>query len=170
MVRIMLAGESPQQRHNHHHSGKPLPFQPSPIRCQGSEADRLGLVGEDSDDSRQGAFGEISTNVDGSCWSNALAAESGAQMLPRDSSTCILWCVVSLGALARGHPLAQVGVFPRVPILPAPPLPYFKTTFYVYACIGLTQSPALCRLFLLGSLGRSTKVCSALVKALRALC
>lgn len=99
MVSIMLAGGSPQYRN---HSGASSPFQPSPLHEQ-------GLVGEDSDDTRQGVFGEMSAKVDEGCWSNALAADRGSQILPRDSSTCILWCAVALGALVRGRPVAQVG-------------------------------------------------------------
>ena len=105
MVSIMLAGGPP--RHGHHrHSGAPSPFQPLPWHQQ--EA-----VGEGHEDARQSDFGEISTNVDEDCWSsNTLAAENKTRALPRDSSTCMLWCAVALGALVRGHPVAQVGLSP----------------------------------------------------------
>lgn len=43
----------------------------------------------------------------GGCWSAAVTAGSAA--LPRDASTCILWCAIALGALVRGRPLSQVG-------------------------------------------------------------
>lgn len=100
----MIAGGSPPYPRRRHQGAAPSSFRPSPIRCQ-------GLVGEDCDDTRQqAAFGEISTKKDGrSCWSDALVGEGGTPRLPRDSSTCILWCAIALGALVRGHPMAQVG-------------------------------------------------------------
>lgn len=107
MVSIMLAGGPP--RHGHHrHSGAPSPFQPSPWHQQET-------IGEGHEDTRQRDFGEISTNVDEDCWSsNTLAAENETRALPRDSSTCMLWCAVALGALVRGHPVAQVGYISTV--------------------------------------------------------
>ena len=113
MVRIMLTGGSKRDPPQQHDGGTPSSLQSSPTRCQGREEDKHGFVGEDVDDARQAAFGERSADVDGSCWSNALVVvdERGAELLPRDSSTCILWCAVALGALVRGHPIAQVRAF-----------------------------------------------------------
>eukprot|EP00903_Cladosiphon_okamuranus_P008652 g8295.t1 len=102
MVRIMLAGESTQHPHHcHHHDKVGAPFQSSPIRCR--ERVREGK------DARHSAFGEMSTNVEVAYQSNALAAELGTGVLPRDSSTCMMWCAVALGALVRGHPLPKAG-------------------------------------------------------------
>ncbi|CAN0425356.1 unnamed protein product [Pylaiella littoralis] len=39
-------------------------------------------------------------------WDQAVLAGDGA--LPHDSSTCLLWCAVALGALVRGCPLTNV--------------------------------------------------------------
>lgn len=43
----------------------------------------------------------------GECWSATVTAGGP---LPRDSSTCILWCAISLGGLVSGRPLSYVGV------------------------------------------------------------
>ncbi len=50
---------------------------------------------------------ESNGQVDG-CWSK-VAASPGGRELPRDASTCLLWCAIALGALVRGCPLTQVG-------------------------------------------------------------
>lgn len=44
----------------------------------------------------------------GQCWTSAMTA--GGATLPRNASTCILWCAVALGALVRGRPFSYVGV------------------------------------------------------------
>lgn len=142
MVRIMLTDESPECPSRHHHREAPSPFQPSPTCCQGKEDNKhRGLVGEGYDDTRQPAFGERSTNVDESWWSSALVDARGAQALPRDSSTCTLWCAVALGALVRGHPLSQVGAF-----LPCglSRLPCTHSTVYQSNCLGFVflRAPA----------------------------
>ena len=111
MVRIMAAGRSPGNSRYPHHTGEPSSIQPSPIRWQSQQADGHGLLTEDAGDSRQIAFGEFSANVDDASWSSALAAEPGPRVIPLDSSTCMLWCAIALGALVRGQPLAHVGAF-----------------------------------------------------------
>ena len=113
MVRIMLAGRSTQYPRHHHRGGASSPFWASPTGSQGQSraAGEQRLVSEDFGGARQTSFGEIGTS--GSCWNNVLAAEGGVDTIPRDSSTCILWCAVALGALVRGHPLARVGAFAR---------------------------------------------------------
>lgn len=113
MVNIMLAGGSPQH-HLHHHSARPLLFQPSSTWCE------HGFV-----DTTQDCFGDISAKKEASDWSDAPpVAEGGTPRLPRDSSTCILWCAIALGALVRGHPIPQVGLFlSSLVSRPAPPLP-----------------------------------------------
>ncbi len=40
-------------------------------------------------------------------WSEAVA--TGERALPRNASTCLLWCAIALGALVRGCPLSHVG-------------------------------------------------------------
>lgn len=113
MVNIMLAGGSPQHS-LHHHSARPLLFQPSSTWCE------HGFV-----DTTQDCFGDISAKKEASDWSDAPpAAGGGTPRLPRDSSTCILWCAIALGALVRGHPIPQVGAFLSSRVSrPAPPLP-----------------------------------------------
>lgn len=103
----MLAGGSSQypRRRHHHHSGTPSPLQPPPLR----ESRPIGEGGDDA--LRQSTLPEMRTNVHGSGESDALAAERGTRTLPRDASTCTLWCAISLGALVRGHPLAQVRLY-----------------------------------------------------------
>lgn len=106
MVRIMLAGGSRQHPQHHIRRGGVVSSSKPSSGCE------QRLVGEGGGDARQTAFGEMSTkNVDGGCQSDVLAADRGTQVLPRDSSTCMLWCAVALGALVRGYPLAQVGVY-----------------------------------------------------------
>eukprot|EP00752_Nemacystus_decipiens_P006691 g6017.t1 len=111
MVRIMLAGRSANCAHQgHRHSGARLPFRALPICRQGRKGFEQELGGKGLEGTRQPDSGEINTNVHGGCQSKALAAERGTRMLlPRDSSTCILWCAIALGALVRGHPLPEVG-------------------------------------------------------------
>ena len=99
MVRVMLAGGPRQQ----------CPYRRHRSRGR-EEEDEHGLDGEDLDDSLHTAFGDTTASEDGSCQSDALTAESETSTMPRDSSTCILWCAVALGALVRGYPLAQVVV------------------------------------------------------------
>jgi len=55
-----------------------------------------------------GTLGSSSVRRTEGSLSEAVAAVN--RPLPRDSKTCILWCAISLGALVRGCPLADVGV------------------------------------------------------------
>eukprot|EP00752_Nemacystus_decipiens_P006689 g6015.t1 len=109
MVRIMLAGGSTQYPLNQNRRRTPSSFQASPVRCQGIEEDKYVVVGEDCDGARNTTFGDFSTIIDGSHWSNGLVDAREARTLPRDSSTCVLWSAIALGALVRGYPLHQVG-------------------------------------------------------------
>ena len=93
MVSVLLAGASLQ---HHHHPRTPLPSPSSP-----------GLVEEDIGGVRHAVDGS-SDATDDSAWSSALGAESGSGVLPRDPSTCVLWCAIALGALVRGVPLDHV--------------------------------------------------------------
>ena len=120
MVNIMTAGRSSSYPRHDQNRGAPPLFQPSPWQEQ-------GLVGDECDDVAHSGSGEITTNVDGSLRNNALVAESGNPRLPRDSSTCMLWCAVALGALVRGYPLAQVSACSQVISL-APPTPAIRTS------------------------------------------
>eukprot|EP00752_Nemacystus_decipiens_P002826 g2634.t1 len=95
MVSIMLAGAA-IQHHQEYHRGLHSPSQSSP-----------GLVGDDSGAVRRQVVGESSDAVVDSAWSSALAAADGPAALPRDPSTCALWCAIALGALVRGYPLGQ---------------------------------------------------------------
>ena len=98
MVSIMLADGLPQ--YGHHHDGMaPSPFQRSPWHEQ-------RLVGEVLYDTEQST--DCGMNAGEGCWNNTPAAESGTRILPRDSSTCLLWSAVALGALVRGCPFSQV--------------------------------------------------------------
>lgn len=92
MVSVMLAGSSLQHQHR---PGGPSPSHSSP-----------GIVGEDAGGVRQAAGERRVTSYSG--WSSALAAETRSGAVPRDPSTCILWCAIALGALVRGFPLDQV--------------------------------------------------------------
>ena len=69
-----------------------------------------GIVGEGAGGGVRQAVGESSDEIGDSAWSSALAAENGPGALPRDPSTCALWCAIALGALVRGFPLDHVGV------------------------------------------------------------
>eukprot|EP00752_Nemacystus_decipiens_P006693 g6017.t3 len=111
MVRIMLAGRSANCAHQgHRHNRARLPFRALPIGRQGRKGFEQELGGEGFEGAGQTAFGEINTNVHGGYQSKALAAARGTRVvLPCDSSTCILWCAIALGALVRGHPLSEVG-------------------------------------------------------------
>lgn len=104
MVGVMLAGASPQQ---HHQPGALSRSHLPPA-----------LVGEGAGSVRR-AVGESSHTVGGSGWSNALATGNGPGALPRDASTCGLWCAIALGALVRGFPLDHVGF--GIPTVVHPP-------------------------------------------------
>ena len=93
-MEVMLVGASLQHQH---HPRSPVPSHSPP-----------GLVGEDADGGVRQAVGESSNAIGSSGWSNALAAEHGSGALPRDPSTCVLWCAIALGALVRGIPLDHV--------------------------------------------------------------
>eukprot|EP00752_Nemacystus_decipiens_P002827 g2635.t1 len=95
MVSVMLADLSLQHQH---HPGAPLPSHSSPA-----------LVGEDAGSIRQ-IVGDSSDEMSDNAWSNALrlTAENRSGALPRDPSTCVLWCAIALGALVRGIPLDHV--------------------------------------------------------------
>lgn len=95
MVGVMLAGAS---LHHHRHPGAPAPSYSAPR-----------LVGEGNGGVQQ-AVGESKNASDGG-WGTALAAEAGPAKMPRDASTCILWCSIALGALVRGCPVDHVGFF-----------------------------------------------------------
>ena len=95
-MEVILVGASLQHQH---HPRSPVPSHSPP-----------GLVGEDADGGLRQAVAESSDRMDGSGdWSNALAAENGPGVLPRDASSCVLWCAIALGALVRGTPLDHVG-------------------------------------------------------------
>lgn len=99
MVEVMLAGASAQHGRRRE---APWASDPSP-----------GLVEEDAGGVRAGV-GEVFDYVRDSGWSSALAAENGPGALPRDPSTCALWCAIAPGALVRGVPLDHVGVIHHV--------------------------------------------------------
>lgn len=88
MVGVMLAGTSPQSHQYTTRATSPLRSSP-------------GLVEEDAD--------SVNSSVGDSAWRIALAAVRGSGALPRDPSTCVLWCAIALGALVRGVPLDHVG-------------------------------------------------------------
>jgi len=111
IVGIMLEGGSPGKDRAvaaERHTRAPAPSAPDQFRD--SSVGRQRHVGEGHCDFRStgGEFGEREREDPGSCWRMVVAAESGAGVTPRDASTCILWCAVALGALARGCPLANV--------------------------------------------------------------
>lgn len=95
MVGVMLAGAS--LRHQLH-AGAPSAPQPPPALVEGIAGGVRHGIGGNSHD------------VDDGGWSSALAAENESGALPRDTSTCVLWCATALGALVRGVPLDHVGV------------------------------------------------------------
>ncbi|CAB1105102.1 unnamed protein product [Ectocarpus sp. CCAP 1310/34] len=66
-------------------------------------AARCGLAEEDDTEATPLSS---SVRTEEACWRNAVTTEDAA--LPRDASTCILWCAIALGALVRGYPLAHV--------------------------------------------------------------
>lgn len=104
MVGIMLAGASLQHQD---HPGAPSAPQLLPE-----------LVGEDAGGVRQAGCESSNDVVGDSAWSNALTAESAPAALPRDPSTCALWCAIALGALVRGAPLEHVRVKQHVLLSP----------------------------------------------------
>ena len=53
--------------------------------------------------------GDSNCQVEGR-WSKAVTA--GGAVLPRTTSTCLMWCAIALGALVRGIPLTHVGGLP----------------------------------------------------------
>jgi len=58
---------------------------------------------------------EESDVADGNCevegrWSKAVLATNA--VLPRTTSTCMMWCAIALGAIVRGTPLNHVGGLP----------------------------------------------------------
>ena len=93
---MLAGGASPQHEY---HTGAPSAPHVLP-----------GLVEEDAGGYVRQAVGESSDEIGDSAWSSALAAENGPGAMPRDPSTCALWCAIALGALVRGYPLGQVRV------------------------------------------------------------
>lgn len=129
MMGVMLAGASRQYQY---HPGAPSPSHIS-----------SGLVGEDAAGVRQ-ATGKRSCADGGSVWSNALAAGPGSGALPRNTSTCSLWCAIALGALVRGMPMDHVGR--GIPTLYALPPPAWREERPTSACfvVCAPDSLALC--------------------------
>eukprot|EP00903_Cladosiphon_okamuranus_P019499 g17932.t1 len=131
MVKVMLAGASLQHKR---HLGTPSSSHSSP-----------GHVGKDA-----GGVGESSEDMDGSDWSNALAAEKGPAALPRDPSTCALWCAIVLGALVQGYPLDHVKSFQCLKLangivdaLPSDEIPRGFRELLKYAGFAWAIEPAL---------------------------
>ncbi|CBN75199.1 hypothetical protein Esi_0072_0052 [Ectocarpus siliculosus] len=91
MVSVMRASNGLNQR------GATTPARPRPA------TDGAWLVEED--DTEEAPASSVRTEE--ACWRKAVTTEDAA--LPRDASTCILWCAIALGALVRGYPLPHVG-------------------------------------------------------------
>ncbi|CAM9613649.1 unnamed protein product [Ectocarpus sp. 12 AP-2014] len=90
MVSVMRANNVLNQQ------GATTPARPPPAAARG------WLVEED--DTEEAPVSSVRTEE--ACWRNAVTTEDAT--LPRDASTCILWCAIALGALVRGYPLPQV--------------------------------------------------------------
>ncbi|CAM9578249.1 unnamed protein product [Ectocarpus sp. 4 AP-2014] len=90
MVSVMRANNVLNQQ------GATTPARPPPAPAGG------WLIEED--DTEEAPVSSVRTEE--ACWRNAVTTEDAA--LPRDASTCILWCAIALGALVRGYPLPHV--------------------------------------------------------------
>lgn len=111
IVVIMLAGGL-QGKHRavtaKHLAGAPTPSAPDQLRDRSESQQRPVREGHGDFRSVGRELGDEERGDPGSCWRMVVAEKSGAGAAPRDSSTCLLWCAVALGALVRGCPLANV--------------------------------------------------------------
>ncbi|CAM9789924.1 unnamed protein product, partial [Scytosiphon promiscuus] len=79
------------------------------VMCASAQERRRTASGQSPD---EGAVGESPQKADEGgdgrerCWKKAVSARNAA--LPHNSSTCVLWCAIALGALVQGRPFAHV--------------------------------------------------------------
>ncbi|CAM9315888.1 unnamed protein product [Pylaiella littoralis] len=81
---------------------------PSTVLAHGGGASTYGslTIEENTSNYIVGSGDGGGGNQTGQCWTSAMTA--GGATLPRNASTCILWCAVALGALVRGRTFSYV--------------------------------------------------------------